>query len=424
MRKMLRKWFGRDRGVVIAASDHKIKADAFSPEVLDIAKRLQKAGFAAYVVGGAVRDLLLGFHPKDFDIATDATPEQIQKIFRRQARSIGRRFPIVHVYAGHKRRRFFDNYTEVTTFRGTSEDPQSKHHYGTAQQDAQRRDFTINGLFYDSATRKIYDYVGGVADIREKNLRMIGAAKKRLPEDPVRILRALRFSTKLGLAMNGQLERQLAQCAPLLADIPNARLFDEFIKVANSGASARIFQQWRQFGVCAHILPALERDNPMFFSIAAENDRRRAEGRVNSLSFVVAALFWPALAPHWHKARAGGAPPMQAMAEAVRALPLRENAILTQKVMTKAKDLYFLQAQMEISPTPRRARAVVEKPLFDRALAFASLRQDAGAAQTASWWSQFAQGNEEERARMLQSVPREKRRKRRRKKPAAKPAAE
>lgn len=419
MKRMLRRLFGRSGTgtVVVPAGEHKIKAEAFSAEVLEVAKQLQAEGYAAYVVGGAVRDLLLGFHPKDFDIATDATPAQIQAVFRRRSRMVGRRFPIVHVYAPRRRQqRYGSTYTEVTTFRGTSDNPQSKRHYGSAEQDAQRRDFTINGLFYDSATRKIYDYVGGVADLRAKKLRMIGASKKRLPEDPVRILRALRFSTKLGLMMSSQLEQQLARCAPLLADIPKARLFDEFIKVVNSGASARIFKQWQQFGVCPHVMPILQQDNPLFFSVAAENDRRHAEGRATSVSFIVAALFWQQLAQEWQVLRSKGMAPVQAMQEAIATLPQRDNAAIPQRLMGRAKDLYFLQAQMESSPTPRRARSTMNKPLFDRALAFASLRQDDGAAQTASWWSQFTQGSEEERNRMLQSIPREKRR--RRKKPA------
>lgn len=422
MRKIISRLFGKrsKKGVIIPPAEHNISPDEFSSEVLEVAQRLQAQGHTAYIVGGAVRDLLLGFHPKDFDIATDATPQQIQSLFRRRSRMIGRRFPIVHVYAQRNRRTHFREFTEVTTFRGNHPNPTKKRDYGTASEDAHRRDFSINGIFYDPASGDIHDYVGGVADIRAKNLCMIGSPNKRLPEDPLRILRALRFSTKLGLMMSDQLERQLVKHAPLLAELPKARLFDEFAKVCQCGASARVLQQWRQFGICRHVIPILEEDNPFFFSIVAENDRRHAEKRATSLSFITAALFWQHTARVWHDLRGNGVSSMRAMEEAIGETPFRDNMIIPQKLTARAKDLYFMQAQMENTATVRRAHNILHKTLFDRALAFASLRHDTGAAQTASWWAQFAQGGEEERNRLLDEAPRKKRRRQRHKRQRAK----
>ena len=399
LKKLLR------RAAVIPPSRHMIKENDISSDVMRVVGALQDHGHTAYIVGGAVRDTLLGFHPKDFDVATDAQPEQLRALFGKRSRVIGKRFPIVHVYPA-KRTCRPPPYTEVATFRG------SKDYYGDAYDDAYRRDFTINGIFYDPISRKLYDYVGGAADITKKRLRIIGKADKRLPEDPVRILRALRLSTKLGLSMSTRLEKQLANYVPLLTDIPAARLFDEMAKVINSGASARIFQKWRQFGICKHIIPTLQEENPLFFSVLAENDRRLAEKRTSSMSFIIAALFWHEVAGEWHQRRKQGASPAQAMEQALGAVPFRRNFIIPNRLTAKAKDLYFLQAQMENTPTLRRSQKIIVKPFFDRALAFASLRQDAGAAQTASWWSQFIQGSAEERERLLQNAPKEKRRRR------------
>lgn len=426
IKKVLKRLFGgrQPQPLVLSASQHGIRRSDIPEGILAIVKKLQESGYTAYIVGGAVRDILLGFHPKDFDIAADATPEQIKKIFPRRARIIGRRFPIVHVYGGSKKKTFFSDYTEVATFRSKKDTYGAKTRYGSPYEDAWRRDFTINGLFYDPVSQKLYDYVEGTADIKTKRLRMIGKIKKRLPEDPVRILRALRLSTKLGLTMSDMLENQLADNAGDLAGISSARLFDEMIKVINCGAGTRIFQQWQQFGVCPHFIPILEEDNPMFFSVMAENDRRLAEKRNHSVSFIVAALFWKKTAEAWHQERGGGLSPMQAMEKAIGAAPFRENKIIPQRLLAKAKDLYFLQAQMENNPTARRTRHIIEKPLFDRALAFASIRPDSGAAQTASWWSQYVQGSAEERELLLKSSPREKRRRRRRARKKSAPPAE
>ena len=406
----LKKLFRRN-GVIISPAEHHIEPSRdISKAAMDIISKLQQNGYNAYIVGGAVRDLLLGFHPKDFDIATDATADQIMAIFRRRARRIGKRFPIIHLYNTRNRKTLYHDYIEVTTFQGKKE-----NRSGTPYEDAHRRDFTINGIFYDPVSGKIYDYVDGTNDIRGKKLRMLGSSKKRLQEDPMRILRALRLSTKLGLSIGDKLEKTFTAYVPLLADIPTARVFDEMVKVINCGAGARIFQQWQQFNICPYIIPALQEPNSLFFSVMAENDRRIAEKRDNSMSFIVAALFWEQTAALWHQHRSSGLPSVLAMERSLAQIPFQQNKIIPQKLAGRTKDLYFLQAQMENTPTVRRANHIINKPFFDRALAFASRRQDNGAAQTASWWAQFAQSNQEERALLLQNAPKERRRRRRRK---------
>ncbi|MCH9757793.1 MAG: CCA tRNA nucleotidyltransferase [Proteobacteria bacterium] len=412
MIEVIRKLFSRYRGVEIPAEQHRIRDRDISEHAYDIVERLQQHGFVAYIVGGAVRDILLGCHPTDFDVTTDASLQQVRRLFRR-SRIIGKRYPIVHVYKGGK----MNDFIEVSTFSGEDEKKTGKTgkavdlHY----QDANRRDFTVNGIFYNPINKTIYDYVGGAKDIAEKKLRIIKPAKIHLPEDPVRILRALRLSTKLGLYISSKLEKELMHYAPLLVNTSSGRLADEIQKVLTSGAGARILQQWQQFGICEHILPALKEENSLFFSVLAESDRRYTEGRPLSFSYIFAALFWPQIASHWHALRAENISPMQAMEQAIAEIPFKENYIVTQRYMASAKDLYFLQAQMENTPTPKRAHNIINKKMFDRALAFAAIRQDSGAAQTASWWSQFVQGGQEERDLMLQNAPRNKRKRRQRK---------
>ena len=370
-----------------------------------VVERLQKNGFEAFIVGGAVRDILLDFRPKDFDVATSARPEEVRQVFLRRSRIIGRRFRIVHVYVD--RRRGFREFLEVSTFRADG-GRLGKDEYGTAREDAQRRDFTVNAFLYDPVRDCLYDYADGLADMRARRLRVIGNPKKRLVEDPVRILRAIRLSAKLGLELDGGLRKPLAACAPLLADIPEARLFDELVKVIKSGAGARILSTWHEFGISRHILPILGKD-AFFFSVMAENDRRCVEGRAASLSFVTAALFWPTVARYWRAALKRGGSSVQAMEEAVARVDFGENAILPQRLLRYVKELFFMQAAMEGPVNRRRASYLVQRNYFDRAVAFAACRQDGGAAQTASWWVQYVNGNRQERERMIAVLPKNKR---------------
>lgn len=425
---MIMRWLsGRGGGGVVPPKRHGIKPGAVPEVVVQMARKLQQNDYQAFIVGGSVRDLLLGFSPRDFELATDALPEDVRRVFRRQSRIIGRRFRIVHVYFYNKEGR--RDVLEVCTFRAAQdadEDddaPVNNNIYGTSvEEDAKRRDFTINGLFYDPVGGDVIDYVGGLADIRRQKIRMIGEVSKRLPEDSVRALRAIRLANRLGLTMERRLEKSLAAVAPLLAGIPHPRLFEELLRALKSGASTRVLQAWRRYGVAAHVLPALEDDNPFFFSALAENDRRISESRPTSVTFIIAALFWPKIAAVWHRHRENGDSPVAAMEKAMETDMFLRNRVIPRARTARATELFFLQAMLEEPPTGRRAARLLRDPIFDRALAFSTARQDTGAAQTASWWSQYAKADERERERMLTQLPDGKKRRRRRKKPTT-PAA-
>jgi poly(A) polymerase len=242
--------------VIIPRSEHSISRKQISKNALRVLYELKDAGFEAYLVGGCVRDLLLGHTPKDFDVATNALPEQVHDLFKR-SRLIGRRFKLVHV-------RFGREVIEVATFRAP---PEAEQHvddegkivadnvYGTLEQDAWRRDFTINALYYNIRDFSIVDYTGGLADLEQRKIRLIGDVETRYREDPVRILRALRFVAKLDLNLDGETERYIDQLAHRLTDIAPARLFDESLKLYLSGNAVVIQQLLEQYDVFKFLFP-------------------------------------------------------------------------------------------------------------------------------------------------------------------------
>ena len=241
----------------IPLTEHKVARDRISPNALKVTDRLQRAGFKAYVVGGAPRDLLLGFTPKDFDVGTDATPEQVRELFR-NARLIGRRFRLAHV-------RFGREIIEVATFRGTGDTGERSvedggrvlrdNVFGSEAEDAIRRDFTINALMYDPSNETIRDYTDGYADVARRKLRLIGEPELRYREDPVRMLRAIRFKSKLGLEIDGPSEDPIPEMAPLLADIPPARLLDELLKMLLGGGAWHGFRTLVEYRLWQELFP-------------------------------------------------------------------------------------------------------------------------------------------------------------------------
>jgi poly(A) polymerase len=244
---------------VYAPDKHPVRRDQLSAAARSVTRRLQDEGFKAFIVGGAVRDLLLGIEPKDFDIATDATPEQVKPLFRR-AFIIGRRFRLVHVHVGN-------DVIEVSTFRAaqTGNDTTDEHGrllsdnvYGSQAEDAVRRDFTANALYFDPATESIWDYVGGVVDIRARRLKLIGPPVTRYREDPVRMLRAVRLAAKLGLAIDPKSQEPIVRLAPLMANVPPARLFDEMQKLLLSGHAVETLRSLRANGLSHGLLPLLD----------------------------------------------------------------------------------------------------------------------------------------------------------------------
>ena len=250
---------GKVKPKVYEKSAHGIALNDVSPNAMRVTQTLQDAGFKAFIVGGAVRDLLLGFCPKDFDVATNATPEEVKRLFRR-AFIIGRRFQIVHVMFGQ-------DLIEVTTFRGASTDeaPKDAHGrvlrdntFGEQHEDAERRDFTVNAMYYDPAREQVLDYHGGMKDIRSKTLRIIGVPEARYREDPVRMLRVVRFAAKLGFAIAAPTRSPIKVMAPLINNVPAARVFDEMLKLLMSGHAMACLHQLRKQGLHHGLLPLLD----------------------------------------------------------------------------------------------------------------------------------------------------------------------
>jgi poly(A) polymerase len=265
-------------------------------------RQLQQAGYEAYIVGGGVRDLLLGSVPKDFDVATSATPEQVQQVFPR-SRLIGRRFRLAHV-------RMRGVLTEVATFRGQHDangDDENVHGrilrdnvWGDVEEDARRRDFTINSMFLDPVSGEIRDYQGGYRDLADRRLRLIGDPEQRYKEDPVRLLRAARFVAKLGVRPDPATEAPIRRMARLLQDVPPARLFEEVCKLFLTGHGRASFDALQEFGLSTAVFPSLKPDGkdgrveagPLLLRALENTDKRIREDRPVTPAFLFAALLW------------------------------------------------------------------------------------------------------------------------------------
>lgn len=296
-----------DKLAIISRTNHNISRKSISESALKVLYRLSNSGFRACLVGGGVRDLLLGLQPKDFDVATDATPEELRSLFR-NSRIIGRRFRLVHI-------RFGREIIEVATFRSHSSDsPKTElstegrilrdNTFGGIEDDAIRRDFTVNALYYDIANFSILDYTNGLEDIETRTLRLIGDAETRYQEDPVRMLRAIRFAAKLDFEIERHSAEAIFACGPLLADIPPARLFDETVKLFHSGNATRVLELLRHYHLLQYLFPALdellglEPDEAMLDFVdqgLVNTDIRINNNQHVSPAFIFAILLWPAV---------------------------------------------------------------------------------------------------------------------------------
>jgi poly(A) polymerase len=286
-------------------SEHSISRSQISDNALKVLYKLKKEGFDAYLVGGCVRDLLLGREPKDFDVVTNADPDEIKKVFR-NCRLIGRRFRLAHVHFGRE-------VIEVATFRGEGAEQNDKqvlnkegrllrdNVYGTIEEDVWRRDFTVNALYYNIKDYSVVDYVGGMEDHKAGTLRLIGDPETRFREDPVRMLRAVRFAAKLGFKLHPDCQKAIHSTAALLENIPSARLYDEVLKLFLSGSALQTFELLRQYGLFQVLFPATENSLsfeeegfPKLFLIKAlqNSDNRIAEGKTVTAYFLLAAFMW------------------------------------------------------------------------------------------------------------------------------------
>jgi poly(A) polymerase len=420
---------------IVPYSVHGVARERISPCALRVTETLQRHGYAAFVVGGAVRDVLLSREPKDFDVATDATPEEVRAHFRR-SRIIGRRFRLVHVLCGA-------DQVEVSTFRGgqaleSEEGRLADEHgrilrdnvFGTQEQDATRRDFTINALFYDPASQEIWDYHGGVDDLRKRRLRMIGEPEQRYREDPVRMLRAVRLAASRGLDIESRTRKPIRALADLLANVPPSRLFDEMLKLLLSGHAVEGVTKLRKEGLHHGLLPLLDviLEQPLgerFVMLALQTtDERIRTGKSVSPSFLFAALLWHEVLLAWKRAQESGAAAVPALYEAmdqvVRAQA--EQLAIPRRFSADMKEIWALQPRF-LQRAGQRPYRLLQHMRFRAAYDFLLLRCESGEVEVAigEWWTRFQKAGEAERAEMLvrDAEPKKRRRRRRRRRPDA-----
>ncbi len=380
--------------------------------------KLKKEGFEAYLVGGCVRDLLLGREPKDFDVVTNADPDQIKRVFR-NCRLIGRRFRLAHVHFGRE-------VIEVATFRGGGEaqndqQMQSKEGrllrdnvYGTIEQDVWRRDFTVNALYYNIKDYSVVDYVGGMDDHKAATLKLIGDPETRFREDPVRMIRAVRFAVKLGFGIDPACEHAIHDSAALLDSIPPARLYDEVLKLFMGGNALQTFEMLRHYGLFQVLFPAtesslaVESDGfPKLFLIKAlqNSDGRIAEGKTVTAYFLFAAFLWEPVQMLVKDLLQQGLPEHLAFQEAANVVISRQVRIIAmpRHITTSMRDVWALQPKFNALIGSKPARLFTH-PKFRAAYDFLLLRAETGSVDTelAAWWTRYQNADEAEQRHMTQ----------------------
>jgi poly(A) polymerase len=424
---------------IVPFETHGISRERISACALRVTQTLQENNFTAFVVGGAVRDVILGWHPKDYDVATSATPEEVRALFRR-SRIIGRRFRIVHVICGRE-------IVEVATYRGAAASEEAAERqaadehgrllrdnvFGNQEQDAARRDFTVNALFYDPQTQQIWDYHDGVEDLKKRRLRMIGDPVQRYREDPVRMLRAVRLAASRGLEIEPAAREPIHSLAPLLANVPPSRLFDEMLKLLLSGHAHDCVLALRQEGLHQGLLPMLDviLEQPMgerFVMMALRNtDVRIKSDKPVSPSFLFAALLWHEVLAAWRKLEHDGMPSVPALAQAMEQViqVQSEKLAIPRRYGGDMKEIWAMQPRF-LQRSGRRPFRILENPRFRASYDFLLLRCASGELDPAvgEWWTRFQHANDTQRAEMLideEEPKRKRRRRRRRSQPQAAP---
>ncbi|MGH8377970.1 MAG: polynucleotide adenylyltransferase PcnB [Gammaproteobacteria bacterium] len=415
---------------IIPRADHNISRSHISENALKVLYRLKSAGYESYLVGGGVRDLLLGREPKDFDVATDAQPEQVHTLFR-NCRIIGRRFRLAHVQFGRE-------IIEVATFRanqpaahGNDDDAGAgagdAHHdngrilrdntYGTLEQDVFRRDFTVNALYYDIRDFSLKDYVDGLTDLRTGTLRLIGDPETRYREDPVRMLRAVRFVSKLGFRLHPDTAAPIASLSPLLADIPPARLFEEILKLFLYGFGAQAFASLRHHGLFSHLFPrtdaVLDTEEQGFSRIfiakaLASTDARVTEDKPVTPAFLFAALLWEPVRRQAAALEVQGLHPGEALRRAAGEIVSEQIArvALPRRFATPMIEIYQMQPRFTQREGKRPLRLLAH-PRFRAAYDFLVLRAEAGEVEPelVQWWTQIQAAGADEQRDMLTAAP-------------------
>ncbi len=420
--------------LVISRDQHPISRKDIAEPALKVLYRLHNAGYEAYLVGGCVRDLLLGLKPKDFDVATNASPEQVHKLFR-NCRLVGRRFRLAHIMFGRE-------VIEVATFRGhhDDDDDAQKHAksdaqgmlvrdnvYGSIEEDAQRRDFTVNALYYNIADFAIYDFANGVRDIEAGVLRMIGDAETRYREDPVRMLRAIRFATKLSMRMDDSVAKPIKEHASLLQNIPPARLFEECLKLFTAGKALANFEMLSEYHLFQQLFPMLksylqateEAPYQMLRQTFADTDSRIQQGLSITPAYLFAALlWWPLQARMEQLMFESGLPPVDAMNIAAADVWGRQvqTVSVPKRFTIPAREIWQMQQRFERAKG-KRVQTLLGHPRFRAAYDFLLLRAATATplerkklTEQAQFWTEQQKGTQPADKRQDDSAaPRKKR---------------
>ena len=424
----------------VGPKEHGIDTALVDERAMDVVRTLKDAGYEAFIVGGAVRDLLVGLRPKDFDVATDATPEQVKSLFRR-AFIIGRRFRIVHVIYGRGREH---EVIEVSTFRANLDSSQAeqvggnertskselagmKHAvdssgrvlrdnvWGSMEHDAARRDFTINAMYYDPETQIVVDYHNGIRDSKKRVLRMIGDPATRYREDPVRIIRAVRFAAKLsalGFKFEDKTAAPLREMRGLLADVPQSRLFDEMLKLLQTGHSLASIEQLKLLGLGTGIYPLLDvvvdSAHEPFLNLALQDtDRRVGEGKPVAPSFLLACVLWPDVRDGWARRCKRGEHVMPALQDAIDdAFNAKIGDVSGRgKLGIDMREIWTMQPRFEkrVGSAPY---SLLEQPRFRAGFDFLRLRGQTGEIDKAlpEWWEKFSTAYDDERHAMIEEI--------------------
>ena len=348
----------------------------FDLDALKIVKKLNKTGYEAYLVGGCIRDLLLGYEPKDFDIATNATPEQIQKLFKR-SRIIGRRFKLVHIMFSARK------FIEVATFRSGRSNPTSTkgmvlrdNFYGSLEDDVFRRDFTINGLYFDLQNSEVIDYVGGLDDLKKLQINMIGNPSERFEEDPVRMIRAVRFKAKLKATIDLNLNKSILNNAHLIQNIPPARLYEEVIKLFHNENSLDVFRELSNLGILKYLFSQTQEDS--FISASLNNTSERIKtGSSVTPAFLFAVFLWSAHNKRLNELKKKKMSRIDLMIKASEDVIKKQvqQVMMPRWLSGRVKDIWLMQYRLENS-NPKKSKELLNNPRFRMAYDFFVLRSE------------------------------------------------
>lgn len=422
----------------LQSDEHQLNTKLISHNALKVIASLQNAGYAAFLVGGGVRDLLLKGTPKDFDVATDATPEQTKQLFR-SALLIGRRFRIVHV-------RFGREVIEVTTFRGSHQEAKSTKEavqaesgillrdnvYGDVVSDALRRDFTINALYFEPSACEVLDFSTGVTDLKNRVIRIIGDAEKRYREDPVRMLRALRFSAKLGFSIEDNTAQPIQQLGHLLNDVPSARRFEEVLKLFLGGAATATLEQLKHYDLFQYLFPGTdycykktsEQEQKLIVQAAINTDKRIRQRKRITPAFIYAVFLWLPLQAAIRKLKESN--PQLATTQAIQ---MAAQGVISQQLSATAipkrflipmREIWQLQVRLQ-KRDGKRALSLLEHPRFRAAYDFLLLREESGEDlnNLGAWWTKIQVADEAQQEALIREAAgdRPKRKRSRRRKP-------